>query len=189
MATAAGLESEALLTAEEFARRPDSGFVEELVRGRVVRMNSPKPYHGYVCLNVGRILGNFVEQHDLGYTLGNDSGVLTARAPDTLRGADVAFYPYTKVPKGSLSRDHYLDVPPDLVVEVLSPDDRWPRVLEKVAEYLNADVLVVAVLDTERRELHVYTSDGPRHTLVEDDEWTLPAILPGFGAVVRRFFE
>lgn len=187
MATAAALDP--LLTIEEFARRPDSGFAEELVRGRIVRVNSPKPYHGYVCLKVGRILGNFVEANDLGYALGNDAGVITGRNPDTLRGADIAFYPYTKVPRGSLARDRYLDVPPDLVVEVLSPDDRWPKVLEKVAEYLNVGVAVVAVLDTGRRELHTFTAEGPNRVLGEADEWTEPTILPGFGAVVGRFFE
>jgi hypothetical protein len=45
---------------------------------------------------------------------------------------EVAFYGYVRVPKGPLP-DRYLDVPPDLIVEVLSPSDRWPKVLAKVA--------------------------------------------------------
>ena len=56
----------ALLTAEEFAERPDPGYPEELVRGRIVPMPMPKPRHGQICNRAGRIFGNHVEDHDLG---------------------------------------------------------------------------------------------------------------------------
>jgi hypothetical protein len=45
----------------------------------------------------------------LGHVLSNDSGVVTERDPDTVRDADVCYYPYTKVPPGPLGND-YLDV-------------------------------------------------------------------------------
>ena len=174
MATAS---QQAPITAEEYARLPDPGFPAELVRGRIVRMNPPRPYHGYVCGNVVRILGNHAAENDLGYVMSNDSGVVTERGPDTVRGADVAFYTFARVPKGSLKRDSYLDVAPNLVVEVLSPEDRWPKVLAKVAEYLNAGVDAVAVLDPERRNLHLYEGDQPVRILGEAEELTLPGLL------------
>src|SRR4051794_16369426 len=55
----------ALLTAEEYALRPDPGYPEELVRGRVVPMQQPKPRHGHLCNKAGRFLGNFCEEHHL----------------------------------------------------------------------------------------------------------------------------
>ena len=58
-------EPEALLTAEQYARRPDPGYPEELVRGRIVPMPMPKPRHGYLCNKAGRIFGNFVDEHHL----------------------------------------------------------------------------------------------------------------------------
>jgi hypothetical protein len=45
-----------LYTAEEFARRPDPGYPEELVRGRIVAMPVPQARHGLVCNKSGRIL-------------------------------------------------------------------------------------------------------------------------------------
>ena len=45
----ASLTAPALLTAEEFAERPDPGYPEELVRGRIVPMSIPKPRHGEIC--------------------------------------------------------------------------------------------------------------------------------------------
>ena len=36
-----------------------------------------------------------MDEHDLGHVLSNDSGVITERDPDTVRGADISFYSYT----------------------------------------------------------------------------------------------
>src|SRR5207249_8014547 len=94
------VEAEALFTAEEYAQRPDPGYPEELVRGRIVPMSQPTRRHGQICNKVGRILGNHAEEHDLGHVLNNDSAVITEREPDTVRGADVAFYSFARLPKG-----------------------------------------------------------------------------------------
>ncbi len=116
-------------------------------------------------------------------------GVLTEREPDTVRGADVAFYSYNRVPKGMLPREEYLDVVPELVFEVLSPDDRWPKVMAKVVEYLDAGVGVVCVLDPSRRNLYLYEGEEPVRILSENDEFTLPTILGEFRVAVRDFYE
>jgi Uma2 family endonuclease len=178
----------ALLTAEEYADRPDPGYPEELVRGRIVPMPQPKPRHGQICSRVVRILGNHGEDHDIGQVLSNDTGVITERGPDTVRGADVAFYSFARVPKGPLP-NRYLDTPPDLIVEVLSPDDRWPKVLAKVVEYLNAGTTVVIVLDDQRRQAHVYRADGTPRVLNADEILTIPDLLGDFQVRVGRFFE
>jgi Uma2 family endonuclease len=130
-----------LLTAEQFAKRPDPGYPEELVKGRVVPLPIPKPRHGEICANAIQMLGGHIESLELG-RLCNDTGVITERGPDTVRRADVSYYSFARVPKGPLP-DRYLDIPPDLVVEVLSPSDRWPKVLAKVAEYLDAGTAYV----------------------------------------------
>src|SRR6186997_1051401 len=99
MSTASVISS-AILTAEEFARRPDPGYPEELVRGKIVPMPMPKPRHGEICGKTVRILGNRVDDHDLGRVLSNDTGVVTERGPDTVRGADISSYSYARVPEG-----------------------------------------------------------------------------------------
>jgi Uma2 family endonuclease len=133
-------------------------------------------------------VGRYLEDDDRGHVLTNDSGVITERGPDTVRGADVCFYSYERVPKGPLPAG-YLDVTPDLVFEVLSPDDRWRNVLRKVTEYLEAGVQVVVVLDPERRRLHIFDGDEPTRILTDQDELTLPSVLGEFRVPVRRFFD
>jgi len=183
MATA----TQRLLTAEEFGRRPDDGPPEELVRGRVIVSPPPNRRHGHTCVEIAYHLRRFLEEHDLGRVLGNDSGIITQRDPDTVRGADVVYYSYDRLPKGPLSPGYGPEVP-ELVFEVLSPGNRWPDLLEKVAEYLNAGSLAVAVLDPKTRAAHVYRSETPPVTLGADDLLTFPEILPGFEVVVGQLF-
>lgn len=180
--------AESLLTAEQFAQRPDTGYPEELVRGRIVPLGQPTRRHGQICAAATHILYNHAKTHDLGHVLSNDSGVITERGPDTVRGADIAFYSYARLPKGPLPPTCGPEVP-ELVFEVRSPSDRWPKVLAKVAEYLNAGVLFVVVLDDERREARLYGADGTDRILGPDDELTFPEILGDFRVAVRQFFE
>lgn len=177
-----------VLTAAEFACRPDPGYPEELVRGEIVRMPPPRPRHGEVCFRVAFLLGSFLERHPIGRVVTNDAGVITTRDPDTVRGADVAYYSHDRVPPGPLPERSYLDVAPDLVIEVLSPDDRWPLSLAKVAEYLGAGVRVVLLLDPAAHTVHVYRAEEPPRLLAGSETLTLPAELPGFAAEVSTFF-
>jgi Uma2 family endonuclease len=180
---------ERLLTAEEYSLLPDNGRPTELIRGRVVEMNMPAPRHGYFCNQIGRILGNFVEEHDLGRVMSNDSGVVTNRGPDTVRGADVCYYSYIRLPKGPLP-EGYLPVVPELIFEVRSPTDRWSQIMAKVGDYFSAGVLIVCVLDPQAETLIVYHADEIQRLLTTDDELSLPDLLgPDFRVPVRRFLE
>ena len=175
-----------LLTAEEFARRPDPCHPEELVQGKIVAMPPPGARHGKVCAKIIRHIGPDLEEH--GHILSNDSGMITERGPDSVRGPDVSFYSYARLPKGPVPED-YPTVSPDLVFEVLSPHDRWPKVLAKVVEYLNAGVSAVAILDPEHLTLHLYQGDEAVRILTGSDELSLPTILGDFHAPIGRFFE
>jgi len=177
-----------LLTAEEYLKLPDNGRPSELVRGQVIEMNLPAPRHGKICLRIGALLTNFVESHDLGHVVGNDSAIVTTRNPDSVRGADVAYYSYNRLRKGRLP-DGYLTVVPELVVEVLSPDDRWSDVHTKTAEYLKAGVSIVCVVDPKTESVQVSYPDEPSRTFAKDAELTFPEILFDFRVRVAKLFE
>jgi Uma2 family endonuclease len=180
--------AEALMTAREFGLRPDPGHPEELVQGRVIEMPPPDRRHGFVCLNAGLILANFVREHDLGRVLSNDSGVITERDPDTVRGADVAYYSYARLPRGPLPTGYGPEIP-ELIVEVCSASDRWINIHEKVAEYLRVGVLVVIVLDPKPQTAHVFSGEVAPIMLTADDELVLPGLLEGLRVRVGKFFE
>ena len=180
-------QSEKLITVEEYAQLPPSDTPTELVKGRLVKLTRPKPHHGKLMARAARILDEFVEARDLGTVLAGDSGVFTERDPDTLRGADVSFASFERLPRDA-NLDEYPNVAPEIVFEIRSPTDRWSKLLEKVAEYLNADVLRVCVLDPPTRTIHVYLPDQPEFQLTEDEELTLPELHEDFREAVSRFF-
>jgi Uma2 family endonuclease len=180
---------ETLLTAEEYQRLPDNGRPSELVRGRIVEMNIPAPRHGYFCGKVVQIIGRHSEDHDLGRVVSNDAGVVTEHNPDTVRGPDVCFYSFARLPRGPLP-EGYLNVAPEAAFEVRSPTDRRSEILAKVAELLRAGVIAVCVLDPQTETVTIYREDSePDRVLRGDAEFGLPDILPGLSVPVRRFFE
>ena len=133
---------ESLLTIEEYLTLPDDGIPNELVRGKIVPLVVQTPRHGQICAGIVYFIGRYLDDRALGHLVCNNSAIVTERNPDTVRGADVAFYSYRRVPRGPLP-EKYLDVAPELVFEVRSPTDRWSAILAKVAEYLEAGVSVV----------------------------------------------
>ena len=178
-----------LMTAEEYVAQPEyHGYPTELVKGLLITMAPSMPRPGQICARASYLLRWDLDDHDLGQVLTNDSGVVTERDPDTVRGADVAYYSYQRVPKGPLPSG-LLSVAPELVFEVRSPNERWSKVHVKVAEYLNVSVQVVCVIDDDTRSVHVFHADREPQILTEEDEFALPEILADFRVKVRRFFE
>src|SRR5437016_8110563 len=102
-----------LMTAEEYGLLPDLGRPSELVRGKFVTMNMPFPRHGQICGNTVYIVRSYLDTNDVGRVVCNDSGVITKRNPDTVRGADVGFYSYKRFPKGPFPQG-YLSVAPEV---------------------------------------------------------------------------
>lgn len=176
-----------LLTAEEYGGLPEDGRLTELVRGRIVDMNRPHTSHGYYLSRIDFLLMQFVEQHRLGRTVVGDAGLITQRDPDTVRGPDLAYYSYKRIPAGPLPTG-YWPASPELVFEIRSPSDRWQDILQKVSEYLSANVLVVAVVDPTRRQVHLFSDKEPM-VLEDTDRLVFPDVLPGFEVIVGRLFE
>ena len=98
-----------LLTAKEFWLLPDDGQLTELVRGRIVTMNMPGFRHGEICGTIVGILREHTRPRKLGRAVCNDSGVQTEHDPDTVRGADVAYYSFARLPAGDCPNS-YRDV-------------------------------------------------------------------------------
>ncbi len=180
--------TEALLTADEYLRLPDLGRPTELVRGRIISMNMPGARHGFVCARIAFALMSFNEQHKLGRVLANDSGVVTTRDPDSVRGPDVAFYSYDRLPPGEVTPG-YPTQPPELVFEVLSPSDRYNELQEKAIEYLSAGVRCVVIADPSSETVVLYHPERSPQTLGKSDAFEVAEILPGFSVSIRRFFE
>lgn len=134
-----------------------------------------------------RLLGNFVEEHNLGHVLSNDSGVVTKRDPDSVRGADVAYYSFERLPINA-EPEVYSSVSPDLIFEVLSPGNRWSEMLVKVVEYLEVGVRAVCVADPGDETVEVFRAERAPQKFCDEDEFSVPDLLPGWNFPVSKFF-
>ncbi len=175
------------MTAAEFVRRHGNDRVE-LVKGQVRESPMPSPKHGKICMCMGFFLYEHARKHDLGHVMTNDSFVQTRSNPDTVRGADVCFYSYERLPKGQVP-EGLLPVVPDLVVEVRSPSQRWGELFAKVGEYLEAGVRVVIVLDAPTATASVYRAEELQQIFHNSDALVVPEVLPDFAVPVQCFFE
>ena len=186
-ATTRPVQPPTLLTAEEFARLYEDDNVE-LVNGLVEEQEMPMPRHGKVCAKAVRLIGNFVEAHDLGHVMSNDTWVVLTRDPDTVRGADASFYSYARLPKGEVPGG-LLAAVPELVIETRSPSNTWPKLLFKRDQYLAGGVKVVVILEPEKSTAMVCRAGETPTTISGDTPLALPDVLPGFAVPVRQFFE
>jgi Uma2 family endonuclease len=177
-----------LMTAEAFAQLPDDGRLLELVNGELIEMPSPRPGHGYVCGEIYFAIRSFLATHPSGQAFTNDTGVITTRGPDSVRGPDVCYFSYARLPKAALSFTAYADSVPEVVFEVRSPTERWARVLSKVAEYLDAGVLAVCLVDPAVGSVAVYRPNEFQQVLSNSDVLRLPELHPDFAVPVSRFF-
>lgn len=176
------------ISAERFAEMTFDVPVE-LVRGEIVEMTPPDLVHGQVCGNVVFLLKSLLRDVGRrGCVAGNDSGIVTERDPDTVRGADVALVFDDRLPEGRIPRG-YTDLIPNLCVEVLSRWDRWRDVHRKIDEYLERGVSQVWIVDPQRRTLQVFRADEPPATYAESEEFRDDPLLPGFACRVADLFE
>ncbi len=174
-----------LISGEELLAMGDIGRCE-LVEGKIIMLSPTGSRHGSVEGNFYDALRAFVRPRQLGFVKVGEVGIYTHRNPDTVRAADVLFISKERAAK--LGSSGYLDIAPDLVVEVMSPDDRWIDVTQKLREYFGAGVRLVWMAEPATRTVYAYRSltdvreFGANETLSGDE------VLPGFGVPVTELF-
>jgi Uma2 family endonuclease len=178
------------MSAEQFyawCNRPENRDRHfELERGEVVEVSRPGERHGFVCSNVGRILGNYTFQRRQRYTCSNDTGLILERDPDTVRGPDVVLYEQAR--RYDDLNPRYSDQPPTLAVEVLSPNDKWAKVTRRLTELLRRGIAVMWLVDPEEQSVTVCRVNQLPQVFEGDDELTGEPELPGFRCRVADLF-
>ena len=171
------------LTAEEFARK-HAGDYFELIDGIVAPLTGTGgARHGAVCARSAGLLNGFIDDYRLGAVCSNNSFVVVARNPDRVRGPDIVYWSADRLPGGKVPNEELIFTPPNIVVEVMSPDkETYDDVFTKVGEYLAIGVTVVLVLDPDSRTASTYRATTGQQTFAADDALTLPDVLPEFPA-------
>ena len=175
-----------LMTAEELLRLPDDGQRHELIAGELRTMAPSGEEHGAIGMMVGTSLNNHVLAHRLGRVLGAETGFLLTSSPDTVRAPDVAFISRERA--GTEPMKGYRPGVPDLAVEVISPNDLYTEVEEKVAEWLAHGTRMVIVINPRQRTVKVHRSTTEVRHLTVDDTIDGEDVVPGWTMPVRALF-
>jgi Uma2 family endonuclease len=180
-------ETKTLITADQFFQMSFPDVRTELIEGEVVQMSPPGFDHGDICAGLIEHLRRYAKTRDAGRVV-SETGFLLRREPDMVRGPDVAFISAEKLQKHGRTRKFWPG-PPDLAVEVLSPDDRASEVLRKVVDYLEAGTRLVWVVDPDAQSVTVYRSLQSIRVFRADEELSGEDVLPGFSLKVSEIFS
>lgn len=161
-------------------RLPDA----ELVGGQVIELVLPGARHGVLVVGLSRRLSEHVSTSGLGIVV-SDTGFILSRDPPTVRGPDVAVVLRNRVPSPVPVK--FFPGPPDLAVEILSPDDRPGEVAAKVADYLRAGARAVWIVDPDARTVTVHASGGAA-TYGRDEVLRGAPPLPAFALTLETLF-
>ncbi len=134
-----------VISYEELTSIPE-GY--EVVKGRLKELAPAGGEHGFLEQKVSRKIDEEFESK--GYVLVGEVGIVISREPLTVRAADIVYVSKDRlksIPKGML------EIPPDLVVDVISPSNTFEEVEEKVADYLNFGVGRVLLIDPNAKKV------------------------------------
>jgi Uma2 family endonuclease len=176
------------ITAEEFEKLNDTEARLELVKGAVITMPPAGHEHGEIALAIGAALHAFVRQNKLGKVYAAETGFILARHPDTVRAPDAAFASAERVNQ-QRHKEGFFDGPPDLAVEVVSPQDTDEEVEAKVLDYLQNGVRMVWIIRPRTRTITTYRSMKDIRLLTEADVLSGENVLPGFTIPVRELLS
>ena len=175
------------VTADDLLRMPDDGRRYELVEGELIGMAPAGGRHGHVAMQIGWRIAEHVVKNGLGTAFAAETGFLLTRNPDTVRAPDAAFISADRLPPGGINAG-FIEIVPDLVVEVASPGDSSPELQAKTEEWLRFGVRMVWVAYPNTRSIAVYLSMENVRILNVGDEIEGVPVLPGFRCPVDDIF-
>jgi len=183
-----GTQTAQLLTAEDFARIAPILGECELVNGEIVRMPPGGVEHNTVVGQIFILLQTWNRRAKAGRALTNETGVVVRTDPDSVRGADVLFISYQRLPAHEKWKG-FLRHRPELVVEVLAEDESWKRMEEKVADYHAFGVDLVWVADPQTETVRAYPKGRRPKLCSAGAPLDAGKLLPGFTCEVAEFFK
>lgn len=174
-------------SADDLFALPKDGSRYELVKGELRTMPPSGGDHGRYAMRVSLPLGNHVVDASLGELMAAETGFRINRDPDTVRAPDVAYLAKERLPPLGMHRGFY-DLAPDLAVEVLSANDSYSEVQEKMIDWLDAGVRMVILVDPRRRNVTIYRSRADIQILDESDTISGGDVVPGWTLPVAKIF-
>ena len=179
-------ESKAL-TDEQFMALPEDDNLYEYVNGELIVVANSGVEHGYLALTLGYFLTGFVRSHRLGVTC--DSSTAFKMKTGNKRSPDLAFIAkerlqgLKRLPKG------FFEGAPDLAVEIISPNNTFAEIHNKLVEYFDNGTRLVWVILPDEESVLVYHQPKPSKLLQVEDNLDGEAVITGFQLPLMELFQ
>ena len=174
------------MTAEEFLRLPEEKPYLELIDGEVRQKVSPQEQHGSLQVDLAAAINGYARPRKLGWAFAE----LRGRFGEDVMLPDVSVYRWDRIPRDARGRVANLYAgPPDVAVEIVSPDQSVREMVDKCRRYLAHGVEIALTVDPDAESVVRVHPDGATTTLRDDDRIDLGPVLPGFELTVRHLFD
>jgi len=169
----------------------------EIVNGEVIALSPNVAGHQWVMQKLFLALHEVAQQ--AGYvaietpfvvkeSVGDETWVKGSRTPDLMFFQAGRWSAYTAATPDWKGKPYVLV--PDLAIEIVSPNDRYSEIDDKVESYLADGVQMVWIVDPQRHKVTVHTSDNDQPLLLRESGTLVGGdVLPGFRILVKTLFE
>ncbi|MGD1701105.1 Uma2 family endonuclease [Dapis sp. BLCC M229] len=175
-----------IFTDEEFRGLSEDSGHYELINGEVVEMGNSGMEHGNITAYLCGLIELYSRPKKLGVTC--DSSTAFSLKSGNKRSPDISFVSkdrllgLKRLPKG------YFQGAPDLAVEVISPNNTFEELHQKIVEYFENGCRLVWVINPDEKSILVYHKPEPDKLLQITDNLDGEDILPGFTLAISDLF-
>ncbi|MBD1883460.1 Uma2 family endonuclease [Microcoleus vaginatus] len=157
------LQTKTQLTLEEFLALPEGegDIIYELIDEQAVPKMSPKKFHSRLTRSLIKLLEQWGDERG---EIGVEWAVkLTRHGRDWVPVPDLLYVSYQRL-SPDWNQDEACPVVPELVIEIISPEQTFGQLAAKARDYLDAKVLRVWIVDSKARSITVFYPDAPPQT-------------------------
>ncbi len=173
------------LSLDEFLQLPEKDGIFELVDGEVIRKVSPKFFHAKLAVTLGILLSEWaIGRGELGVEW---AAILKKGDRDWVPVPDLTYLSYERLGDRTLGNEA-CPIPPDLVVEIVSPGQSFGEIVQKATDYLKAGVGRVWIVEPEAQSLTIFCAEALPQTYRDDAPIADPA-LPDLTLTARSLFQ
>ncbi len=172
-------------TYEDYKRLPDDGWRYEVIEGELHMAPAPRPRHQRVIFALSGLLWDYLRRNPLGQAFVAPIDVLLPGLASPVQ-PDILFIAGERL---DIVKEEFIEGPPDLIIEVLSPSNWLDDRRTKFRLYARAGVREYWIVDLEQRTIEVFARRGHSFALLnryEPGDTVRSEVLPGFEVAVSE---